>query len=112
MQTIINTSFNYIREYINSNHTPEIYKTEAGKNYLQFMEKLKNLHEKKVEIVFSCENDFISVNEGKKKGKIKFIDEKIRFYEGRKTARFYYLDGGLFLGFFATLCPTKITILN
>ena len=74
------------------------------------MDKIRQFDGKKVEIVFCAEMDFLTVNNGTKKGKIKIDnEERIRFYEGRKTTRFYYLDAGLYNGFFATLVPIKIT---
>ncbi len=85
----------------------EAYKTEAGKAYLQIMSELKSFDGEKVEISFTYQNDFL-MGSGTKKGKIKVVDNDIRFYEGRKTTRYYHLDGGISEGFFATLIPINI----
>ena len=85
----------------------EAYKTDAGKAYLQIMSEIKSFDGEKVEISFTNQNDFIN-SRGIKTGKIKVIDGAVRFYEGRKTTHFFYLDAGIFDGFFATLIPINI----
>jgi len=81
--------------------------SEEGKAYFKIMEEIKTFDGEKVEIRFNYETDFLS-GSSIKKGKIKVIDGDIRFYEGRKTTRFYHLDGGIYEGFFATLIPINI----
>jgi len=81
-----------------------------------FMDQLKSLDGKRVKINFCYENDFINGG-GEKTGRIKVAtsherDEHIRFFEGRKRNRFYYLDAGLYEGFYATLIPLKIEVLS
>jgi Zn/Cd-binding protein ZinT len=41
--------------------------------------------------------------ESSKKGRIRIDDNMVRFYEGKRTKRYFYLDAGLFEGWFATL---------
>jgi len=85
---------------------PEIREGESN-----FINELKEIEGKKVKIKFFCENDFLSTG-GEKTGKIIFSDDnRIKFYEGKKKTRFYYLDAGLHLGFYATLIPIEINIL-
>src|SRR5258706_15419720 len=71
------------------------------------MEGIKEFDWQKVDLFFTNENYFGS-SLNKKSGKIKIVDDRIRFYEGRKTARFFYLDAGLYEDFFTTLIPIKI----
>jgi hypothetical protein len=109
-----NTAFPIISQYVNENHGfgENLRNSDAYKQYSAAMDSIKEFDGQRVEICFSAEMDFLTVSGGIKKGKIKIVEDRIRFYEGRKTARFYYLDAGLYKGWFATLIPTKITGLN
>lgn len=110
MTQFINNAYESIRKCVSDNHgwNSDLYSSPAGISYTKAMEEIKALENKKVEIHFTAEMDFASTH-GKKIGKIKVVDNRIRFYEGRKTTRFYYLDAGVFEGFFATLVPMRIT---
>ena len=106
----INTGLPIINQYVSDNHgwSAKAFEHEAGKEYIKAMEAIREFDGHKVELTFNYERDFASVNNGTKKGRIKIVDDRVRFYEGRKTSRFYYLDAGVYSGFFATLIPTKI----
>lgn len=114
MKTIVNTAFEPIRKQVEENNgwSGALYDTEPAQEYRKIMQQMKELDGKKVEIKFNAEMDFLTVKGGTKTGRIKVVEDRIRFYEGRKRSRFYYLDAGLFMGWFATLCPTEINVLN
>jgi hypothetical protein len=112
-QKFENNAFPIISKYVDDNNGfgEDLRNSYAYHQYSDAMDKIKEFDGKKVEISFCAEMDFVSIDNDTKKGKIKFdeIEGRIRFYEGRKTTRFYYLDAGLYNGWFATLIPTKIT---
>jgi len=117
MEKIIikNENYSLFRNFVEEHHgySEQDFKDhpEIKIKYNEFMDKLIELNNKRVEINFSAEMDFISLV-GNKKGRIKYQDKKVKFYEGKKTKRFYYLDAGLYEGFFAILVPKEIQILN
>jgi len=107
-----NEVFSSLDNYIRANSgTDGLFKTQLGEDYKKAMEDMRQFNGKKVQIKFTCEMDFIT-GKGYKVGKIKVEDGKLRFYEGRKTTRFYYLDAGIFNGFYATLIPLEIEEVN
>lgn len=82
---------------------PEIFKSlEEAEN------EIKKFDGKKVKLTYKYKSDWLS-GSGEKKGKIE-VDDKghIRFYEGRKTGKFQYLDAGFFEGWYATIIPLTI----
>jgi hypothetical protein len=109
-----NEIYPIIREYVKQNNgwdSEKLKVSDEYKKYMLFQEELKKLDGKKVKIKFTCSMDLFS-NSGEKTGRIKVSDDGlIRFYEGRKTARYYHLDGGLYEGWYATLIPLEITII-
>ena len=115
MKTIINNIYidliNFVKDHngfckADFEAHPDIRQKEKD-----FINELKQADGKKVKISFCFASDFVEAT-GEKTGKIVFSDDnKIKFYEGRKRNRFYYLDAGLLLGFYATLIPIKIDIL-
>jgi len=112
-KTFENTAFPIISKYVNDNKGfgDNLRNSLEYKEYEKAMDKIKSFDGEKVDISFCSEIDFASIT-GNKKGKIKIVDDRVRFYEGRKTSRFYYLDAGLYNGWFATLIPIKITTIN
>jgi uncharacterized FlgJ-related protein len=112
MKTITNNIYKELIQFVKDHHGysgqdfkdhPDIREKEK-----QFIDQIKQIEGKKVKIKFYCEMDFLSTG-GEKTGKIVFSeDNRIKFFEGIKRTRFYYLDAGLHLGFFATLIPLQI----
>lgn len=101
-----NTIYNQLREFVKEHHGfsgkdfeehPEI-----RQEYDAFMEELKKFDGKRVSIKFIYVADYIRT-ESSKKGRIRIDDNMVRFYEGKRTKRYFYLDAGLFEGWFATL---------
>lgn len=112
MKEFINEAYHVIRKYVNDNHGTgkNFPETSEFKTYKTAMEDISLFDGKKVVLSYISENDF-SRHKGEKIGKIKVEqDGRIRFYEGRKTARYYNIDAGLFEGWYATLIPIKISI--
>lgn len=109
-----NICYAEIRKVIDDNHgcSSEIIKANqlVFDKYLAVMNEIKTFHNKRVEISYTHSNDFLS-SAGKKIGKIKVIEDRIRFYEGRKRSRFYYLDAGLYEGFYAVLIFKEVNAL-
>lgn len=100
-----------IREYIKNNHgfcSEDLVKTELWKIYLREMEELKQFDNKKVVVNFSFKNEVFGKIQQTKIGKIKFEDNKLKFYEGKKRRKYFNIDVGLFEGWFATIIPQKI----
>jgi hypothetical protein len=103
-----------LKEYINAHggfNSDELKQEAVYNDYIAFMDLLKGLDGKKIEMSFTSQSDWFHAT-GKKVGKIKIVNDEVRFYEGRKTARFYYLDGGIYEGFYATLVPLEIEVIK
>lgn len=83
---------------------------DALNQYQSLMNELRQFDNKKVTLSFNYSNDWLNTS-GVKTGKIKVIDDRIRFYEGRKRARFFYLDAGLYEGFYAVLIFQEVNTL-
>ena len=111
---IINNAYLPILKYIddNSGWGSDLKDSPEYELYCEFQDKLLLLDGKNVEITFNYENDFLSVSGGVKKGKIAVEDGRVLFFEGRKRTKYQNLDAGLYSGFFATLIPIKVVILN
>ena len=108
-----NTTYQDLRDFVKEHHGfsgkdfeehPEIMK-----NYKATMDEIRKFNGQRVKLSFRASTDFMGAS-GEKIGRIKIDDGKdtIKFYEGRKRTRHYYLDAGLFDGWFATLIPLKI----
>lgn len=114
-EVITNTVYQSLRDFIedHSGYSGTDFKDhpEIMPSYEEFMALLCSLNNKRVElkvcIPFGFANAIMT-----KIGRIKVNDNRPCFYEGKKTTRFYHLDAGLYEGFFATLIPLQITILN
>ena len=85
----------------------KLQKTEEWANYLDYMEELKKFDGKRVKIRYRWNQDFFC-GDVETKGRIKVVDDMVRFYQGKRTRRYYNLDGGVFEGWFATVIPLKI----
>lgn len=92
----------------NNGFNPDLKETQQYKDYQQAMDHIKSFDGKKVDLTFTSENDFMT-SSGTKNGKIKVVEDRIRFYEGRVRNKFYYLDAGLYMGWYATLIPLNIS---
>ena len=104
-----------LKEYIKIHHGysgEELHKDPIYEEYLQAMDTLKSFNRQKVKITFTSQNDW-SNWQGQKIGKI-IVNEKgqICFLEGRCTRKGYYLDAGLYEGWYATLIPLTIEKVN
>lgn len=103
-----NEVFEKLSKYIKEHSgTFGLFETPLGEEYKENINKISSFDGKKVQIKFTCDIDFMT-NKGYKTGRIKVEDGKLKFYEGRKTTRFYYLDAGIYDGFYATLIPIEI----
>ena len=103
-----------IRDYVSRNHgwsSVALEKSEEFADYQAEMDKIRQFNGKRVRLEFIYATD-LSSGSGEKVGRIKVDGGRIKFYEGKKTARHYCLDAGLYLGWFATLVPKKIVALN
>ena len=82
---------------------------EIKPKYDKAMDEIRKFDGQRVKISFKAVSD-LWTSTSEKKGRIKVDNEKklIRFYEGKKRTKYYYLDVGLFEGFFAVLIPFKI----
>lgn len=89
----------------------KIQQQDFYKEYLDFMDYLISMDGQKVKIKYITQYDFID-GQGEKTGKIKVIDGQVRFYEGRKTARYFNLDAGIYKGWYATLIVLEVNILD
>jgi hypothetical protein len=63
--------------------------------------------DKKVSLNFSATRDFSKFS-GEKIGKVKKLNGRFVFFEGRHTRKFYFLTLGVFDGFFATLTVKQL----
>lgn len=111
-----NNAYKILRDFVREHHGfgitdfkehPDIYKL-----YQDTMQNIRQFEGKRVKIQYKCSIDFMGVK-GEKVGKIKLeleehYDPRVRFYEGKKKTRYYYLDAGLFEGWYATLIPLSI----
>jgi len=101
-----------LREYVKEHHgfsSDKLHKTELWKEYQAFQDYLKSLEGKKIKLSYTSSIDCWGKVSGEKIGKIKVDkDGLIRFFEGRRTVRYYNLDAGLFEGWYATLIPVEI----
>jgi hypothetical protein len=79
--------------------------------YDKTMDEIRQFDGKKAKLTYKATSDWLS-HGGEMVGKIRVRDDKILFFEGRKTTRFNYLDAGLFEGFFAVLIPISIDLFN
>lgn len=107
---IINTVYKEIKEWKEKRgvwSSLEMEKEGFFEKYKEFTAKIISLEGQKIKIDFVSKTDLFTAK-GVKTGKIKVVDGEIRFYEGRKTARYYRLDAGMYEGFYATLIPLKI----
>ncbi len=108
-----NTIYPKLKEYIKQHHGwngDELKASSEWQEYLNFQKYLSSFDGKKVKIKFCNTNDWMTTT-GEKIGRIKAINDEsfaVRFFEGRKTRRYYNLDAGLFDGWFATLIPLEI----
>ena len=104
-----NTLYKEIKKYVNEHHgfNSELMKTELWQKIVKMRESLRQFEGKKVKIVYHYSADFYG-GEGVKMGRIVFDGDKIKFYEGLNRSRFYWLDLGLFEGFYATLILKEI----
>ena len=106
-----NEIYQDLQKWVKEHHGfgSELYKTELYKKYEAFMNSLRSFHQKKVKISYVSQNDWVS-NKGGKIGKV-FVnsENKICFFEGRRTRNGQYLDAGLYEGFFAVIIPLEIT---
>lgn len=110
----INNAYHVIRKYVTDNHGygDNISETSEFETYKSAMEDIMLFDGKKVCMSYMGANDFCKLN-GEKIGKIRVTpDGKIRFYEGRKTTKYYNIDAGLHEGFYATLIPIKISLIQ
>ena len=113
---INNTIYEELRNFVKEHHGfggddlrdhPSIMQKYNG-----FMDKLRQLDNKRVKIKFTSVSDFFR-NNGEKIGRIKKGENgKVKFYEGKRRTRFYYLDAGLFEGWFATLIPFSVEVIS
>ncbi|MEK6878549.1 MAG: hypothetical protein AABY22_03025 [Nanoarchaeota archaeon] len=108
-----NNLYEDLRNYVKEHHgfSSELQETDLYKRFLKAQEDLKQFENKKVKITYSYTNDFLGGN-GFKIGKIVFDNDKIKFYEGLNRTKFYWLDFGLFDGWFATLILKEIAEVN
>jgi hypothetical protein len=110
-----NDFYKNLRDFVNEHHgfSPKdfIDHPEIREGYDKFMNFLKSLKDKRVKISFTNENDFVSSG-GTKIGRIGEYENRVIFFEGKKRTRFYYLDAGLFEGWYATLIVHNIEVLN
>ena len=111
---IENKVYPKLKEYVKVNRGFSMDKLKEEpiyQEYLALMDTLKSLNKQKVKLTFTQQNDW-SNRQGQKQGKIIVNDKgQICFFEGRCTRKGYYLDAGLFDGWFATLIPLTIDIL-
>jgi len=105
-----NNLYEEIRKYIKENKGfgSELKNTELYKKILKMQEDLKQFEGKKVKIVYHYSADYFG-NNGVKIGKIVFEGDKIKFFEGLNRSKFFWLDLGLFEGFYATLILKEIS---
>jgi hypothetical protein len=78
--------------------------------YNKTMDAIRQFDGKKVKLTYKSTSDWLS-HGGEMVGKIRIHDDKILFFEGRKTTRFSYLDAGFFEGFFAVKIPMSIELI-
>ena len=111
MNAYENFIYERVREYVEKNRgvsLKEFKKTHLGKSYYRQMKYIMDTFDgKKVEIEYVSVNDFITTT-GRKQGRIKVENGQIKFYEGRRRTKFFYLDLGLYEGFKGVLVIKRI----
>jgi len=110
-----NTIYQELKDFVKEHHGfgGDDFKDhpEIMEKYNKFMDYLKKLDGQRVRIKFINHNDFTGTR-GEKIGRIKAHEngnrKMIKFYEGKHRTKHYWLDAGLFDGWFATLIPLEI----
>lgn len=107
-----NKVYTELQAYIKEHHgysKDDLEPTELYKRYQSEMDLIRAFDGKKVKLSFAYQVDWLS---GKDitQGTIKLDgNNKIMFFEGRKTRHYKLLDAGLYEGNYATLIPLSIS---
>lgn len=75
--------------------------------YNSTMNQIRQYENKRVKIKYVLSQDLLTTS-GEKQGRIKLDKDNIKFYEGKRRTKHYFLDAGLFDGWYATLIPLSI----
>lgn len=105
------TLYKDLRQYISDNHglsMDKFMETELYKRYEDTMNKFKQFDNQKVKIKYVVGGDFTESSTHEAIGKIKVVEDKIKFYEGRVTTKYKSIDAGIYEGWSATIIPLKI----
>jgi len=107
MSKMRNEGYQRLREFVKDHHgfgqSDFAQHPEIVKLYEDTMKEISLFDNKKIKLTYKVKSDIRN-----KIGKIKVVDNKIRFYEGKKTSKFQYLDAGLFEGWYSVLIPLSI----
>ena len=103
----VNNVYEPMRAYIKAHrgwNMDDLITTPLCADYTKAMHELMQFDGMKVKVKYSTSQEWHS-GSGEMIGKIKVDKEanKVKFYEGRKTAHFRYLDLGMFDGWHATI---------
>ena len=106
----VNNVYEPMRAYIKEHHGwngDELMQTELWKQYQVAMDELKSFNGKMVKVKYSTAQEW-HVSSGEMTGRVRIENDRVKFYEGKHTARFRYLDLGLYDGWHATIIAKEV----